>query len=196
MRRDTFKEEKKMENPKKPIYLDDDSILQRSLFPEEYAHNYVMLKKLAEYDGSTKIVNYIGTDVLSDTFEEYGPYKVIAIAEKYEAKISHLSQRMMKKRSEPPSQEPKDEILFSGSITIYKRAPDLPREMNIYDLKRIGLIWAAVPQMDLYYESDGLKHLLFGRRRGNWETIDAILEGYELQEEKRMMDQMIKERRG
>jgi hypothetical protein len=185
-----------MENPKKPIYLEDDSILERCLFPEEYVNNYMMLKKLAEYDGSTKIVKYIGTDAISDTIEEYGPYRVSATAMKYEAKISHLSQRMMKKRSDPPSQEPKDEILFSGSITIFKRAEDLPKEMNLYDLKTIGRIWIAVPQIDLYYESNGLKHLLFGRRRGNWETIEAILEGYELQEEKRMMDQMLKERRG
>lgn len=163
-----------MTEEKQNVFLNDGSIL-----PWERPLREGYMSMLHMYNGSTKLVEQIGFDSLDETI---GPFKIIGSATKYLADIIHLGKDHLR-FGEPVSGEEKTEILFTGGLTIYREGQIPGTEIQGYDFERQGKIWIARNLEDQYKSSNGLKNLILDNTSNPIARIEAILLGYQTQED-------------
>ena len=156
-----------------PIFLNQGSIL-----PWERPLGEGVVSMLQFCNGSTTLVSQIGFDAINETF---GDYNVIASAAKYSADIARLQSssfvRMM--LEDKTSNEPKNEILFSGGISIYKFGVIPGTKLRGYDLAVSDKIWAGFNSSPLLLSDKGLLTLIKGKNPVL--QIERIVAGYNAQ---------------
>ncbi len=160
----------------KEFFLKDDSILS---WERPIEDGYRRLSFW--YNGSTKIIEQIGFDTID---EVVGSFKIIGSTVKYLVDIIYLDDGWFKLPDEFVSGEKKREILFSGGLTIYKKGQIPGTEIQGDNLERQGNIWVARSPEPQFYNSNGLKNLIFGNPPDFIGRVESILLGYQTQEDK------------
>ncbi|MCF7871589.1 hypothetical protein K9L97_01015 [Candidatus Woesearchaeota archaeon] len=163
-----------MAEEKQNVFLNDASILPWERPPREGYRSILHM-----YNGSTKLIEQIGFDSLNETI---GPFRIIGSAIKYLADIIHLGDYYFR-MSDPVLGEEKREILFVGGLTIYRQGQIPGTEIQGYDFERHGKIWIARNSEDQYSSSDGLRNLIVDKSLDPIDRIEAILSGYQIQED-------------
>lgn len=134
------------------------------------------------YDMSTETLDCFGFD---DVHEEIGDYKIGASAVRHLAEIKHYDPERPY-HDEYDKNKPRKEILFTGVIAIYKKI--IPgSEIDMYDLT-FGEIQTATKPDNIYKGKGGLRKLILGPN-DDVSRIEAIIRGYNIQEQKRKEDQ-------
>jgi hypothetical protein len=127
----------------------------------------------------TKLIEQIGLDTLDETI---GHFRIIGSAVKYLADVSHLGSTGFDIGGAFNGEE-KREILFHGSLAIYKEGEILNTGIQGYEQVRHGKIWIARQVKEPWITEDGLRSLVLGDdSSGSEERIESILEGYRVQE--------------
>ncbi len=139
-----------------------------------------------KWNGITQIIKPYGVDIVNATF---GSYQVSASAAKYLADIVRVDKDNPRVQySERISVAPEEkEVLFSGGIEIYQEKEIPESEVKGYVLVCRGKIWCA-PKLPVgvLLTDKGLEKIIFGdtnvSSEENIERIEAIINGYEIQE--------------
>ncbi|MGV8150623.1 MAG: hypothetical protein ACP5NV_02745 [Candidatus Woesearchaeota archaeon] len=165
-----------MEEEKQAIFLIDNSIIPF----ERYGKPIEILDTL-KYNASTKLIQEIGFDTIN---EQVGPYKIVGSSSKYLANIARLNTRtdLIDVNTQITGEE-KEEILFSGTLAIYKTGLILGTDISGNELFMHNKIWVAKSPEKKFYNSEGLKTLLFDSAN-RIERIESIIRGYEIIQEK------------
>ncbi|HIG94227.1 MAG: hypothetical protein QT05_C0003G0008 [archaeon GW2011_AR13] len=156
------------------IFLKDYSILHWERPVKEGVDSMLWM-----YNGSTKLVEQIGFDLLNETI---GQFKIFSSATKYLADIVHLGEDYLS-MGEPISGEEKREILFVGGLTIYIEGQIPGTDIQGYDFEKHEKIWIAKSPEEKYCSSNGLRDLILENSSNPKERIEAILLGYQTQED-------------
>jgi hypothetical protein len=160
------------------IFLNDESIIDwdRPLKPD-----YIKLP--IQPRGYTEIVDFIGMDTVDSGT---GQYRVKASAAKYLAKIMRVDPKnpylFPDEEFKPETQE---EILFSGSITVYTDGKISGTEFDGLDLEKVGRIWIAKRPNKIVRTPEGLAYVVLGMARTEEDKnkrIRAVIRGYNHQE--------------
>lgn len=164
-----------MSDDKKEFILKDGSIL-----PWERPIRAGYMSNLFLYNGSTKIIGYLGFDNLD---ENIGQFKIIGSASKYLVDIVHLNRENPFKSSGDKIGEKKQEILFSGGIIVYRQGQIPGTEIEGYDFEKNGKIWVTKEPLERYKSKDGLKNLIFENSQDYGGRIEEIISYYQNEED-------------
>lgn len=163
----------------KPIFLCDPRFVEWERPGRIQRPDMFYLDKEIWADASTELSCFIGFDVLN---EGVGKYHLVASSAKYIAKVAEMGEKHWRYKSdEKTSNDPKNLILFAGSIAIYSKDKIPGTEINGVDFIRHGEIFTAREKSDILMSDKGLGHLIFegfGNEQAV-ERIEEIIRGYE-----------------
>ena len=155
---------------REPVFLYDPSI-------QHWDPNQDNLK------GETRIFEYGGFQHFSSSV---GEYRVLAHTTAHLASVRHIQGVEVQGSDVWPERQSELVYLFNGQCTILVNGiiPGTGVRGN-YQLSQGG-IWVAKVQEDGFTSKDGLQRLVLGDEEPTPERVEAIIEGYRLQEEARI----------